>query len=142
MNGMQGEQPLPRTNKTTNTTATPGFAIEIKDDTDLGSAMLIVLPPACGTAGPFVDSHDANIRTSPQGPFGAHHGEVRACVRAGASGVYIHYSKLEFSERTGYFPTGVGWNLFAGDGIDSNLSEWRWRINGSTFRILHPNPFK
>jgi len=38
---MQGDQQMARTTKLTKTPATPGFAIEIKDDTKLGLAILV-----------------------------------------------------------------------------------------------------
>src|ERR1017187_8831448 len=38
---VQGDQQMARTTKQTKTPATPGFAIEIKDDTELGLAILV-----------------------------------------------------------------------------------------------------
>jgi len=38
---VQGEQQMARTTRQTKTPATPGFAIEIKDDTKLGLAILV-----------------------------------------------------------------------------------------------------
>jgi hypothetical protein len=38
---LQGEEQMARTTKQTKTPATPGFAIEIKDDTELGLAILV-----------------------------------------------------------------------------------------------------
>jgi hypothetical protein len=40
---VQGEQQMARTTKQTKTPATPGFAIEIKDDTELGLAILVAV---------------------------------------------------------------------------------------------------
>jgi hypothetical protein len=38
---VQGDKQMARTTKQTKTPATPGFAIEIKDDTELGLAILV-----------------------------------------------------------------------------------------------------
>jgi hypothetical protein len=44
---MEGDNQMARTRKQTNTNATPGFAIELKPDTDLGIAMLIAEDEEC-----------------------------------------------------------------------------------------------
>src|ERR1017187_3983795 len=50
---VQGDQQMARTTKQTKTPATPGFAIEIKDDTDLGLAILVaVIAPGTKVLGP------------------------------------------------------------------------------------------
>ena len=41
---------MARTTKQTKTPATPGFAIEIKDDTELGLAILVAMYAAAATA--------------------------------------------------------------------------------------------
>src|ERR1019366_7535692 len=40
---VQGDKQMARTTKQTKTPATPGFAIEIKDDTELGLAILVAV---------------------------------------------------------------------------------------------------
>src|ERR1035441_6621849 len=45
---MQGDKQMARTTKQTKTPATPGFAIEIKDDTELGLAILVAVYAAGG----------------------------------------------------------------------------------------------
>jgi hypothetical protein len=45
---VQGERHMARTTKQTKTPATPGFAIEIKDDTELGLAILVAVCEAGG----------------------------------------------------------------------------------------------
>src|SRR5450756_1214383 len=45
---VQGDKQMARTTKQTKTPATPGFAIEIKDDTQLGLAILVAVYAAGG----------------------------------------------------------------------------------------------
>ena len=45
---VQGDKQMARTTKQTKTPATPGFAIEIKDNTELGLAILVAVYAAGG----------------------------------------------------------------------------------------------
>src|SRR3954451_2071675 len=74
------------------------------------------------TSRSLVDTHQPDIRTAPQGVFGARNGEVGPWVRPGSSRIDIHHPKFKLSKRASHLGPSIDRNLLPRYRIDPDLA--------------------